>query len=70
MVNQQITKETSTIRKITLEFKNNLEYLQFIKDLAANGNQSQIAKDLFSQEYEEILDDRNLNEIYRTLTKK
>lgn len=71
-------KETKTIRKITLTFDNDLEYLLFIKNLAyyqkVNDNLSagaksikNIAEYLFNREFADIIEDEKLNKLYESL---
>lgn len=71
-------KETKTIRKITLTFDNDLEYLLFIKNLAyyqnINANLSvdakrikNIAEYLFNREFADIAEDEKLNKLYESL---
>lgn len=64
-------KETKTIRKITLTFNNDLEYLVFIKALAKGTETNlaikNLAEEMFTSEYEEIVNDDKLHELYKGL---
>lgn len=64
-MNYQKTEETKRI--ITIEFENDREYCGFIKGIGQIENISQftLVQKIFNVEYEEILDNTKLNDIYK-----
>lgn len=65
-MNYQKTEETKRI--ITIEFEDDREYCGFIKGLGQIENISQfpLVHEIFNVEFEEIIDNSKLNDIYKS----
>lgn len=68
-MNPNITREEQNIRKFTLKFNSNVDYCEFIKVLGSCPNLlvSSVAKSLFEQEFDVIIEDENLKKIYENI---